>query len=272
MLKSIFLLDNKYKKIYKSLSLDKPLVIFDIEATGLSISSDKIIEFAYVKIWENGTVKEEDFFFNPEIDIAPEATAVHGITNDMTKDKETFKEKAQYLWEIFNDSYYAGFNIINFDLPILRREFIRVGMDFDYDANHVIDIREIYRYMAPRTLFSAYEYYCGKELKLGHTAPLNTQVALEILSKQLDKYKEIRDWDFIKKINHRSEDDFIDVARKFYWRKGEAYFAFSKYKDRPLKMVAKEDKKFLEWILTADFSEETKNVIRQALDEKNAEK
>lgn len=272
MLKSILLLDSNYKKIAKFLSLDKPLVIFDLEATGISISSDKIIELAYVKIWENGTVKEEDFFFNPEMDIAPEATAVHGITNEIVKDKETFSEKAQYLWEVFNNSYYAGFNILNFDLPILRREFIRTGMDFDYNVNSVIDTREIFRFMARRSLAFAYEYYCGKQLKLGHTAPLNTQVALEILSKQLDKYKEIRDWEFIKKINRRTEDEFIDADRKFYWRKGEAHFGFSKYKNRALKEIVKEDKDFLEWVLTADFSDEVKDIIKQALEGKSIKK
>lgn len=268
----MFFIDNKFKKLIKLLPLAKPLVIFDIETTGLSIMNDKIIEIAYTKIWQNGTVKEADIFFNPEMKISPAASAVHGILDENVKDKLKFRDKAQELWEIFNNSYYAGFKIKIFDLPLLRREFIRTGMDFDYQAEDIVDVREIFSYMSPRTLSSAYEYYCGKQLKLGHTAPLNTRAAAEILLKQLEKYKEIRDWEFIKQISHHEEEDFPGGVRHFYWRRGAAYFGFSKYKDKPLAQIVKEDPQFLQWILSTEFPEEIKNIIRAALEDKHVKK
>ena len=263
---------NIYKKLTKYLKLDKPLVIFDIETTGLNISSDKIVELAYVKVWPSGRVKKDDMLLNPEMKISLEATSVHGIQNRDVDNKPSFRDKSQELWDVFHDCFYSGFNIINFDLPLLRREFIRVGMDFEYSTKQIIDSREIFLKMVPRTLSSTYEYYCSKDFSQWHTALNDTEVSAEILTKQLEKYKEIRDWEFINKVHQREEEEALDGTRKFYWLRGEAFFAFSKYRDRSLKRVAREDPKFLKWILKADFNEDVKSVVRMALDEQPKKK
>lgn len=263
---NMLLINNKYEKISKYLNLDKPLIIFDCEATGTAISSDRIINLSYIKIFPDGHIKKEDYLFNPEIKISPEATAIHGIRNEHIQDKKKFKEKAQEIWEIFNNCYYSGFNIINFDLLLLRREFIRIGIDFEYDTNNIIDVKKIYERFTPATLRSAYHYYYHKYLKLDHSAMFNTETAANILIKQLDKYKEIRNKEFIHKLHETADDDTITGStQKFYWVAGEAYFSFSKYKDKPLSWVAKKDPKFLDWILQADFSENTKNIIKNTI-------
>ena len=260
--------DKTYKKIAANLELNKPLIIFDIEATGLSLSADKIITLAYIKIWKNGRVKKEEIFFNPEIKIAPEATAVHGISNEFVKNAPNFKKKAQEIWELFHSCYYGGYNVMEFDLPMLRREFVRVGMDFDYKTKDIIDSKTIYRYLSPRTLSSAYRHYCGKDLKPENSALFDTETAAEILMNQLERYNEVKNWDFIRRIHQPKENEGGDSSRKFYWLAGETYFAFSKYKDRKLADVVKSDPGFLKWILEADFSEETKSIIRSAMEPK----
>ena len=203
---------------------------------------------------------------DPQMPISRESTAVHGLSDKDVSSKPIFRKKAQEIWEIFNGCYYSGFNVMNFDLPILRREFIRMGMDFDYNISDIIDCRVIYQHMVPRSLAATYRYYCGKEFNQSHTALGDVEVAAEILAKQLDKYSEIEDWDFIDKIHQSPEDLYVDNARKFYWRHGRAYFAFSKYRGIALSEVAKINPKFLKWILTADFSEETKTIIKKALE------
>jgi len=256
---------NLYKKIVKLLKLDKPLVIFDLEATGLNLHSDKIVELAYIKVWPNSRTKEDDMLINPEMKIGREAIAIHGIRNRYIKDKPAFRDKAQEIWDVFNDSYYAGFNIINFDLPLLRREFIRCGMDFEYSTKQIIDTRELFLKMVPRTLSSTYEYYCNKDFKQWHTALIDTEVSAEILVKQLERYRECRDWEFINKIHAAEESEHVDGTQKFYWLRGEAYFAFSKYRDQALKEIAREDPDFLEWMLKADFNKEIKSIVEKAL-------
>jgi DNA polymerase-3 subunit epsilon len=235
----MFILDNNYKKIAKYLNLDKPLIIFDLETTGINISSDKIIELGLIKIMPDGMIRKREYLFNPEIKIDPESTAIHGIKNQHVQDQPKFRDKAQELFEFFNGCYYSGFNIVNFDLPILRREFIRTGIDFEYTDKDIIDTRHIYSYMVPRTLSAAYNYYCSKDYGGNHNAMHDTEVALEILVKQLEKYKEVRDWVFINRIHSTTNDNFMDSNRKFYWHNGEAYFAFSKYQDKPLKEIVK---------------------------------
>ena len=255
----------KNNKITKLIKLDKPLVIFDLESTGLSISLDRIVEIAYLKIMPAGAVFRGDIFLNPEMDIPKEATEIHGITDERVKAEPTFREKAQALWEIFSGCYYGGFNVMSFDLPMLRREFLRVGMDFDYAQSKIIDSKTIFHFMEPRTLAAAYKFYCDQEHEEAHSALGDVEAAAEILQSQLEKYNEIRDWDFIHKIHHLSDDRFVDTERKFFWRSGEAYLAFSKYKGRSLKEVVEKDQGFLEWIMSADFSDETKEIVRKAL-------
>lgn len=270
MLNSFFGKDSLCKKIPTLLSLEKPLIIFDLETTGLTISGDKIVELAYIKIYSNGAVKRNDILLNPEMPIDREATAVHGITNDMVKDKPVFRDKAQEIWDVFYDCYYSGFNIANFDVPVLRREFVRVGMDFEYTKEQIIDCKEIFYHMVPRTLSSTYEYYCRKEFNQEHSAVTDTEAAAEILCRQLEKYSEIRNWDFLRKLqNAEIGDDSERGAREFYWRDGEAHFSFSKHIGKPVSQVADEDPDFLRWMLKANFLPEVKELIKLALDNKH---
>lgn len=255
-------------KIHELIPLDKPLVVFDLETTGLSLSMDRIIELAYVKIFPDGRVKKADIFINPEMEISEESSAVHGIKNEDVADKPAFKDLAQEIWAVFQDSHYSGFNIVNFDLPILRREFLRAGLDFDYHEAKIIDSKVIYNYMEPRTLSAAFKFYCGKEHYDAHSALADVEATAEVLEKQMKKYKEVRDWEFVNKIHKAKEERYVDNDRKFYWRNGEAYFSFSKHRDVSLAKVAQADPGFLNWILQADFSEEMKNIVRNALNGK----
>ena len=256
----------KTKKINELLHLDKPLVVFDLETTGLSINLDRIVELAYLKIMPDGEISKGDWLINPEMNIPAEVSAIHGITDDKVKDAPTFKDKAEEFFNIFNDCDYSGFNVVTFDLPFLKREFLRVGLDFNYESAKIIDAKVIYYFMEPRTLSAAYQFYCKKEHVDAHNALADVEATAKILAKQLEKYNETRDWDFIYKIHHAADDRFVDRDRKFYWRSGEAYLAFSKHRDRSLAEVAETDPGFLSWILGADFSEETKDIVRKALE------
>jgi len=257
-----------YKKIHKLLKLDKSLVVFDVETTGKNISSDKLLSLSLIKVMIDGrTVRKENFFFNPGIDIDSEASAVHGIKSKQAKDNPEFKESAQIIFDLFSNCYYAGYNVMNFDLPILRREFLRLGMNFEYDEERVIDSKRIFKYMVPQTLSAAYKYYCKEEYEMKHSAVEDTEVAAKILLKQLEGYQEVRDWDFIKKINEIDEEERADEnTRKFFWKNGIAYFAFSKYRGKSIYDIVEKDPKFLEWMMQADFTKETKSVIGRVLE------
>ena len=268
----MFLLASKYEKLVKLLQLDKPLVIFDLTTTGSSISSDKIIHLAYVKIWPDGRTKKDEIYLNPGFKMDPEPVAIHGIKNRQLKGESNFQKRAQEIWDIFHDCYYGGFNIKNFDLPLLRRAFVRVGMDFEYSNKRIIDSKTIFHYMTPRGLSMAHKYYLGKECRGEFNAMKHVEISTDILIKQLEKYKEARSLDFVNMVHETDEKAQFGTTRKFYWINGEAYFAFSKYKDQSLISIIKKDKEFLHWVLEADFRDDVKSIIKQALGKYGGEK
>lgn len=244
------------------------MVIFDLETTGPQVSTDKIVQLAYIKIWPNGKAKEDSILLDPEMEISKIASEIFRITNKNVEGEPKFRDKAQEIWDIFNNCYYGGFNIINFDLPILRREFVRIGMDFSYDVSQIIDSRVIFWFMVPRNLSSAYKYFCNKEFKAEKNALADVEVTAEILLKQLERYSEFDDIKFINKMHEGFDEDTADNSRKFYWKNGKTHFSFSRHKDKALSDVAREDPGFLEWMLEEDFTKEVKAIIREIL-EKN---
>jgi DNA polymerase-3 subunit epsilon len=258
----------KLKKIVKLLKLDKPLVVFDMETTGLSLSEDRIVELAYIKVMPNGRYASGHFLFNPEMEIPEESVIFHGLTNAKVEGKPTFKQLAQEVKGIFENSYYGGFNIMSFGLPFLRREFIRSGINFSYSPKEIFDAKAIFHYMEPRTLSTAHKWYCGKTNR-GHSgAEADTESAVNILGAQFEKYQEIRDRKFIEEVNRPKENNVVDDERKFYWLNGESYFNFSNYRDQKLSLVAQKDPDFLKKILKMNFSEANKSIIRKALEAK----
>lgn len=261
----MFIKAGKFKKIQKYLKLDKPLVIFDLETTGPSVSTDKIIQLAYIKIWPDGRAKEDFMFFNPEIEIPRIASELCGVTDKNVAHEPKFKERAQELWDIFNNCYYGGFNVMNFDLMVLRREFIRVGIDFDYKTSQIIDSRVIFRFMVPRNLSSGYKYFCNKEFQVEKNALSNIEASAEILLKQLERYSEFDNLDFINHMHQDFGEEVSDNSRKVYWKNGKVYLSFSKYKDKPLFEVAQEDPEFLKWMLEENFTKEIKAIVREVL-------
>ena len=267
-------MDTGIKNIAKQLNLDKPLIIFDIETTGPAISIDRIIDLAYMKIMPNGRIIKGHYQFNPEIEISKESIEIHGIMDDDLIAKPTFKKKSDELWDLCNNCYYGGYNIVNFDLPVLRREFLRAGMDFNYTTGSVIDSRLILEYMEPRTLSYAYKFYCNKNHQDNEDFLSDVEASAEILTKQLKKYDIIKDIKFINNMHREQDDDkvYSNKTIRFFWRKGIAYFAFSKYRNRALPEIAKIDLDFMNWILESDFADDLKHIVSKTISNLNTKK
>lgn len=254
------------KKIQDYIKLDKPLIIFTLETTGLALSVDRIVRLTYKKYLLNSREMNGNMLINPEMSIPTEASTIHGITDEVVADQPTFASVSKDLWEIFNNCYYSGCNITRFDLPLLRREFLRNGLDLDYKNSDILDIKRIYGYLEPYTLDRAYQEYCHKELESDRNQELAVNAASEILIEQLKRYGS----EVIMSIPNETEIDEVDQSEcKFYWQDGEPYFAFSRFKHLPLKTVAQKERKFLEWMLSADFSKKVKSTVSWVLRKNN---
>ena len=156
------------------LKLTKPMCFFDLETTGVNITSDRIVEISILKVFPNGKEERHTWKVNPEMPIPPETTAVHGISDEDVKDAPTFKQLAKDIHNLIKDSDLAGFNSNRFDIPLLAEEMLRVDMDFDMKSRVAVDVQTIFHKKEQRTLSAAYKFYCNESLENAHSAEADT--------------------------------------------------------------------------------------------------
>ena len=243
------------------LNLKNPIVFFDLETTGVNITSDRIVEISYLKVFPNGNEVSRTMRINPEMHIPEQASEVHGIYDDDVKDCPTFKQVAKDVAKDFEGADIAGFNSNRFDVPLLAEEFLRAGVDLDMTRRKFIDVQVIFHKMEQRTLSAAVKFYCGKELEGAHSADADTRATYEVLQAQLDRYDELQnDIAWLSELSsHTRNVDF--AGRIVYDDKGVEVFNFGKYKGIPVVEVLRRDPGYYSWIMQGDFSLNTKQVL-----------
>ena len=248
------------------LKLERPLVVFDIESTGIMPQRDRIVEIAVLKVFPDGRTQNTVRRLNPEMPIPPGATAVHGITDDDVKECPVFSLIAEKLFNYIDGCDLCGYNITGFDIPMLEAQFKRAGFEFKVDDRKVVDVYNIFCKLYPRTLSAAYEFFCGKELEGAHGAAADTAATFEVLLGQFAKHPELpRDPGGLAEFGDLLGADAVDRTRRFKWSGDEVVVNFGKNAGRTLKELAANDPGFLRWIVRSDFSEEVKSIANDAL-------
>ena len=254
------------------LNLTKPLVVFDLETTGLDIVKDRIIQISYIKVMPDGSEERKNQFVNPERVIPEEVVKITGITNEQVKDAPTFKQLAERLSNDFEGCDFAGFNSNHFDIPMLAEEFLRAGIDFDFNKSRLIDAQTIFHKMERRNLAAAYKFYTGRKMEddfQAHLADQDTEATYLVLKGQLDKYapgmQEEED-----RVLHNDMDelaafsktnDNVDFAGRIVMKDNAEYFNFGKYKGRKVADVLRMDPGYYSWVISSDFTYNTKQVL-----------
>jgi DNA polymerase-3 subunit epsilon len=246
--------------------LTRPLVVFDLETTGLLVELDRIIEIGLVKIFPDGRTERLVQRFNPFMKIPVESIAIHKITNEMLKDAPPFREWAPRLFEIFDGSDIGGFALSRLDIPMLTKEFERAGFVFSMEGRRMADASTIFREKERRDLSAAYKFYCGKDLVDAHSAEADAEASYEVLLAQLDRYADLpNDMDGLHKFCTAPGPSQVDKEGRLLWRDGEAYFNFGKHRFHKLADVVKEDPDYIRWIVEkADFALDFIEICRQA--------
>jgi DNA polymerase-3 subunit epsilon len=276
------------------LNLNKPLVVFDLETTGLDLVKDRIIQISYIKVYPDGHEERGDHLVNPECHILPIITQLTGIRNEDVQDQPTFKQLAKSLAEKFTGCDFAGFNSNNFDIPLLAEEFLRAGIDFDFSKCRLIDACTIFKKMERRNLASAYKFYCGRKMEEdfeAHRADQDTEATYRVLMGELDYYTEEKqrelgedpegrvltnDMDCLAQFSKANNN--VDFAGRIIW--GEAkdaqgntitdkdgkpvmveYFNFGKHKGKTVAEVLRTDMGYYAWIMGGEFTYNTKQVL-----------
>lgn len=271
------------------LNLTRPLIVFDLETTGLDFIRDRIIQISYIKVSPDGTEERENIFVNPEKPIPHEVVELTGITDDDVKDAPTFKTLAPQLCEKFKGCDFAGYNSNHFDIPMLAEEFLRAGIDFDFSKVRLIDAQTIFHKMERRNLAAAYKFFCGRKMEddfTAHRADEDTEATYRVLMGELDMYAPgvqeepdrvlENDMDFLADFS--KQNDNVDFAGRIVWRpllgadgkplldadgkerRFEA-FNFGKYRGRSVADVLRTDPGYYSWMMAGDFTFNTKQVL-----------
>ena len=271
------------------LNLTKPLVVFDLETTGLDIVNDRVIQLSYIKIYPDGTEERNNFLINPGRHIPEFVSDLTGIDDERIKDAPSFKQLSTTLAETFKGCDFAGFNSNRFDVPLLAEEFLRAGVDFDFSKCRLIDAQTIFHKMERRNLAAAYEFYCGRKMEEdfeAHRADQDTEATYRVLMGELDMYTTERqedtdrilpnDMDYLAEFS--KQNDNVDFAGRIVWApvngkdgkpltdkdgkpQMQEIFNFGKYKDMSVAEVLKKDPGYYSWMLAAEFPNNTKQVL-----------
>ncbi len=261
-------------------NLTRPLVVFDLEATGLDIATTHIIQISYIKIHLDGTEEAGNEFINPGMPIPPMISELTSITDEMVKDKPTFKELAPMLAEKFKGCDFAGYNSNNYDIPLLCEEFLRAGINFDFSKVRLIDVCSIFKNMERRNLAAAYKFYCGRKMEddfQAHLADQDTAATWAVLQGQLDMYNPetqeepekhmANDMDEILKVGSTKFKPVDFAGRMVYNEQGEKLINFGKYKGQKAKDVLARDRGYYSWVMQGDFTLNTKMEFQKIMAE-----
>lgn len=271
------------------LKLKRPLVVFDLETTGLDLVKDRIIQISYIKVFPDGQEKRVDFVVNPGKHIPKDVAELTGISDDDVAGKPMFKEIAARLCEEFRGCDFAGFNSNHFDIPMLAEEFLRAGIDFDFSKCSLVDVQTIFHKMERRNLAAAYKFYCGREMEVdfeAHRADQDTEATYRVLMGELDKYDPAtepdperhlqNDVEFLAEFSRQNNN--VDFAGRVVWAELKdvngnvvlgadgkprlvEVFNFGKHKGEQVAQVLRYDPGYYSWILSGDFTYNTKQVL-----------
>ena len=272
-----------------NLNLERPLLFFDIESTGLNIATDCIAELSFVKIFPDGEQRIKTWKLCPWNYVArcqqpmnPSASEVNGLKDEDLAGCPKFYEVVDEVVEWLADSDLAGFNSAKFDLPMLAEEIERVrlflnrNIDLNLHEKKMVDVQTIYHAMEPRNLRAAYRFYCGgQDFENAHTAEADTIATYEVLKGQLDRYPDQlkNNVDFLA--NFAGRPKTVDYAgRLLFGKDGEAIISFGKHKGKTAREVYRTEPSYFAWIQNGEFTLDTKRqfeILRQQFEAEKKE-
>lgn len=250
------------------LALERPLIMLDLETTGLDISKDRIIQIGMIKTEVDGTEVEYKALVNPEMPIPADSTEIHGISDADVKEAKTFAELADELAAFIGDGDLAGYNSNKFDIPVLAEAFLRAGHSFSLRNRNCIDVQNIFHKMEQRTLAAAYQFYCQKTMEHAHDALVDTKVTLDVFKAQLERYGDlptnVADLAVFTRQGNNEPADF--AGRLARTKEGKLCYNFGKHKGKTILEVDAEEPGYFGWMMNADFPLYTKMMLKEEME------
>ena len=250
-----------------ALKLDRPLVVFDIESTGVNARADRIIELAAIRVDPDGTETAKCWLLNPGVPIPKETTEIHGITDEIVRNCPTFADVAGEVEEFFRGCDLSGFNSDRFDVPCLEEEFARAGRNFESSARRHVDVQRIYHKKEPRDLSAAVQFYCGRDHAGAHGAEADARATLDVLKAQLAKYDDLpRETAALDEYLVPRDPMNADRTGLLRWINGELCINFGKKKGVPLKELFLHERNWLSWFVRGNFETDARMIVQDLLE------
>lgn len=102
-------------------------VLVDTETTGLDPKTDRIVEIALVETVDfMKTGRELHLYFNPERDVPPVSTRIHGLTAEFLSDKPVFADRMGDIMAFLDGAPFVAHNA-SFDVGMINAELRRCG-------------------------------------------------------------------------------------------------------------------------------------------------
>lgn len=251
----------------RTLHLDRPLVLFDLETTGLNVEEARIVELGFLRFHppeDDRDAAEIVRRVNPGIPIPPEATAVHGITDADVADAPGFASIAPELIEFCDGCDLGGFNALRYDVPVLMHECDRAGRAFPIEGRRFVDPKIIFFQREPRDLAAALRFYCGLDHEGAHGAAADVEATRKVLLGQIARYEDLpATVEELHALCMQDRADFVDFEGKLRFdADGDVVFGFGKYQGQKLRCA---DPGYLRWMLNQNFSGEVTSVVSRVL-------
>ena len=242
------------------LRLERNLAVCDCESTGLDPAVDRIIQLAITIHYPHREPIAWWSFVNPGIPILN--TAIHGVSDADVADAPTFAQMASALATRLQHVDIAGF-YVQFDIDFLRVEMKRAGVSWEWDGC-AIDAHAIFRQREPHSLINAYKRFVDSTgFKGEHTAAQDVVATEAVAAAQLKEYADLpRTVKELSEYCNPQKIGAVDRGGKIIWQGNEAVLNFGKHKGITLRDVPL---KYLDWLLTGDFSTDVKIIVQAAL-------
>lgn len=175
-------------------SIRNCFIAFDVETTGLSSTSDRIVELGAV-IFQNGTVhKVFSSLVNPGISISQSASAVNHITNAMLVDAPSEKEIYPRLVDFLGDALCGKTAMCahnaKFDFGFLCNTLSRLGFNANIKYIDTLSLSRKYLHGLENYKQNTIEEFLGLVNPSSHRAASDAENCGHILFRLLDSVKE----------------------------------------------------------------------------------
>jgi len=234
------------------LSSDRPLAFLDLEATGSDPASARVIQVAVLRLIENGgalsLADSLETLVDPGGPISAEVSDLTGITDQMVESAPPFNELGGDLRPLLQDApYLAGYNSLQYDVPLLRAEYARYGLGSlpGPDDRVHLDVVRLEEAFRGKSLRDVFQKYFGREPEKAHTAMADVRSTCKVLKGHLQTYEPKRD---VRALAERAAGSDVDRQGRLKRDGGEIVVAFGKHEGTSLRRLREEEPDYFEWM------------------------